>query len=102
MKVVHLASLALSCVAIGVLLTLLVQQKMDAGQNSKGQSVAVLNPSTFSAAKSLLGPALVTTDPKRDDAATVTVPDTTAAAASVDTTAATAPVGSGKRWTPLK
>ncbi|CAM9707889.1 unnamed protein product [Ectocarpus sp. 6 AP-2014] len=107
MKVVHVASMALSCVAIGVLLTLLVQHKMNAGDgSSKTHSVAVLNPSTFSAAKSLLGPALVTTDPKREEsgivAAVAPVSDNTATTASVDTTTAKAPVGSGKRWTPLK
>lgn len=98
MKVVHVASLALSCVAIGVILTLVVQHKMGAGESgSKTHSVAVLNPGTFSAGKALLDPALVTTDPKRDEAAVVAP-----VAPVADTAATPAPVGSGKRWTPLK
>ena len=86
MKPYHVATLALSCVTIGVLLTLLIQHKLR--ERGKPHNAAtVLNPVTCSEGSAPLQPALTT------ETKTVKVPATTDASA---------PAGSGERWTPLK
>lgn len=96
----HIALLALSCVAVGVLLSIVVQHRL-AGAKTSNASVdepsiaaTVLNPSTFSGNKVRLAPTIAS-DPK-DAAQPKETP-------RVDQPVVpNAPPGSGERWTPIK
>lgn len=93
----HIALLALSCVAVGVLLSIVVQHRL-AGAKASNASVdepsiaaTVLNPSTFSGNKIKLAPT-VASDPKQPkETPRVDQP-----------VVSKAPPGSGERWTPIK
>lgn len=91
MKSYHIATLAISCVALGVLLSVLVQYKLNAKRGGRSEPrvpPAALNPSTFCGNSNTLSPAL-TVEPV--EVSPVLPPG-----------GATAPPGSGDRWTPLK
>lgn len=91
MKPYHVATLALSCVAIGVLLSLFVQYKLRAGKRvRKPEATTVLDPSFFSGSKNTLAPVVSTVE-----AEPVQQPPPVVKGAPP-------PAGSGERWTPLK
>lgn len=93
MKPYHVATLALSCVAIGVLLSLFCQYKLRARGKAGGREAStVLDPTFFSGGKEMLAPVVST---PADDQESVPLPPPVAKDAA-------APAGSGERWTPLK
>ena len=95
MKASHIATLAVSCVAVGVLLSLLVQYKLkilNVGRKTMVDSpprAAVLNPSIFSKQ-----------EPPIKQESPIAQPEELPPAAS--SCRSSAPPGSGERWTPLK
>lgn len=99
MQPAHIAILALSCVALGVMLSIVVQHKLAGAKasdakNSRGAGAAtVLNPSMFSGDNVRLAPA-VAADPK-DAPQQKQTP-------CADHKVPEAPAGSGERWTPIK
>lgn len=93
MKPHYVATLALSSVVVGVLLTLFVQYKLGAkGKASKRDASAVLNPAFFAGGKSTLPPVVSTLEENQTPAQQ---PPPVARDAAP-------PAGSGERWTPLK
>lgn len=93
MKPYHVATLALSCVTIGVLLSLFCQYKLSArGKASKIEAPTVLDPTFFSGGKNTLAPVVSTSE---EDQEPVPQPPPVAKDAAP-------PAGSGERWTPLK
>lgn len=93
MKPYHVATLAISCVAIGVLLSLFCQYRLSArGKASKPEAPTVLDPTFFSGGKNTLAPVVATPE---EDQAPVPQPPPVAKDAPP-------PAGSGERWTPLK
>lgn len=93
MKPFHVATLVLSCVTIGVLLSLVVQHKLRAGKKERKSTAAtVLDPTLFSGSKSTLAPVVSAAEPEPQPAPHAPPPVARDAA----------PPGSGERWTPLK
>lgn len=94
MKTVHLVTLSISCLAVGVILTLLVQNKLNTlRENTTNKTQAtVLNPSSFSGGSMNLEAQPTTAAPV---AASKPVP------VEPPVVSPAAPPGSGQRWTPL-
>jgi len=95
MKPVHLVTLSISCLAVGVIITLLVQSKLNAlhlTQDANKTQATVLNPSSFSGGS-------VALEAQPATAETVGVSEPVPVEPPV--VSPTAPPGSGERWTPL-
>lgn len=93
MKPCHVATLVISCVTIGVLLSLVVQHRLSASKKErKSTAVTVLDPTLFSGSKTTLAPVVSAEEQGPQPATHVTPPVAKDAA----------PPGSGERWTPLK
>lgn len=91
MKPIHVITLSVSCMAIGVLIALVVQSRLAAPRETADKatnraSARVLNPASFSEASRVIKPREAVEE----------VPDEPPVAAPA------APPGSGRRWTPLK
>ena len=92
MKPYHVATLVLSCVTIGVLLSLVIQHKLGASKKErKSAAVSVLDPTLFSGRKTTLAPVVSAVGQEPQPALHDPPP------VAKDT----APLGSGERWTPL-